>query len=472
MIDNIIAGLLKIVQKHGPYPIFFGTIAILFPAIGVAAGSGYAWHWGFFHAALMAAAILLPSWSPPSMRTFAKIIGYTAAIILFFGIFNATKPLGLTIGFAVGFIGLVYVGAIASSLALTYGLVVAPTSDETVESAQTRGTRVVYLFISIAAWELFAAWYVTTLGQYLSLQEGIFVLCAAGVVLYGGIAWDLFGKNISHHVVYYTDVGGLGLKTLHAVYRLIVGNEIIDGNIAVSTRLTDFFKAAAQIDTHSLEWFVGVTGVLAVAFLISSLTGKKAILQMTAKILGIIVAIAFLAWFGWFGGMELIQARFEGVTSASLGFKQWALILVALLALARLVTHLTKKDVFCRIAFYTSMIITGYLVITWVSSWPHPVLSVHTWDKIMAVVAPEEGLRYSRVFFWIMAVIAHVAIIRSGLRGKVDLKRKVRLPGVFPSGKVIALFLLLLLFDWMWWNGGTVLRIHEYITGLWGIPHL
>lgn len=469
MIDNMVAGLLKVIEKHGYYPIFFGTLAILFPALAIIAGSGYAWGWAFFHATLMVVAILLPSWSPPSIRMFARIIGYMAAIILFFGIFNATKPLGITLGLAVNFIGLVYISAIASSLALTYGLFVAPTSDETVESAQERGKWVVNQFISIAAWELCAAWYITTLGQYLSLTEGIFILCAAGIILYGGIAWNLLG-NAGRYIIYYAAIAGFGLKTIHTIYRLFIGEQYIDGSIALSTRLTDFFKAAAQMNVHSLEWFVGVASILAIAFLVSSLTGKKVIVQITAKILGIVLAIAFLAWFGWFGGMEWIQTKFP--TDISLGFKGWALVLITYLAVARLITHLTEKDVFCKIAFYSSVFIVGYFVVTWIGSWDRPMLSIHTWDAIMATVAPEEGLRYSRIFFWIVAAVIHIAAIHSGLRKKADRKRKVYIPGKFPTWTVIALFLVFLLFDWMWWNGGSVLQIHQYILDLWGPSYL
>lgn len=469
MIDNVIAGLLKVIEKHGYYPIFFAVLAVLFPALAITTGSGYAWYWAFFHAALMTAAILLPSWTPPSIRMFARIIGYLAAIVLFLGIFNATKPLGLTLGLAISFIGLAYVGAIISSLALTYGLFVAPTSDETVQSAQERGKWVVNTFISIAAWELFAAWYITTLGQYISLTEGIFILCAAGIILYGGIAWNLLG-NAGRYIIYYAAIAGFGLKTIHAIYRLLVGNELIDGNIALSMRLIDFLKAAAQMNVHSLEWFVGVASILAIAFLVSSLTGKKAIMQITTKILGIVLAIAFLAWFGWFGGMEWIQAKFAAGTS--LGFKGWALILIASLAVARLITHLTEKDIFCKVTFYSSVLVVGYFVITWIGSWDHPVLSIHTWDAIVATVAPEEGLRYSRIFFWIMAAVIHIAAIHSGLRKKTDRKRKVYIPGKFPTWTVIALFLVFLLFDWMWWNGGSVLQIRQYILDLWGPSYL
>lgn len=328
MWDDIIAGTIKLIKNYGgPYAAMFIIAAILFPVVTIVAGTGYAWGWGIIHVILFILAttgtcflflkigrrgIPLPSVHASVKKVLLPIM-CAIILVLMLGIFNMTKPIAVIIGLLLSQIGLFYLIMVGSGLALTYGLAVAAATQEEVKDAEKREGRVWRHLIAIAAWECFAAWYIISLGQYLSIYTTAFLICAAGVIFYGGIAWGLGGK-FGEKTIYYTAITGCLGTTIHAIYRLLLEEKLIDAKWSGQ----DFLKKAVDISGHTMEWFIAITVVLAIGFVVSKISKKKAIQENVRLVTFLTAGIFSLVWLIWFNGYNNISIWFTKLGQGAL----------------------------------------------------------------------------------------------------------------------------------------------------------
>ena len=334
--DDIIAVIMKLVENYGgPYSALCILGAIIFPIATIVAGTGYSILWGITHFlifAIMACAMVIllfyKTMIPPSVlnmmtpRVLKVIVplGILVTIILSLGILNVTKPIAVVIGLLLSQIGLAYLMLVGSGVVLIYGIAVAITPAETVGDAQKRISDTWKHFIGVAAWECFVAWYIVSFGQYMSIYTGAFLICAAGVVLYGGIAWGI-GGDFGRKAVYYIAVAGVIAVTTHTIL-MAVGylnpTDCINTAITITTDTTTtttkectpyqwiywqgFLSNAVNIHDHTLEWFVAITVLLAIGFMVSKISGKKTIQENVRLATFLTVGIFSAVWLIWFNG--------------------------------------------------------------------------------------------------------------------------------------------------------------------------
>ena len=229
VLDALTAGLLRLGREYGMYLVLPACYAIVFPLAAILASVGHWWPWFFFHTTLFLAVIAIPTLFPDNIKTLIRAICYPMGIIIALGIFDATKPFAVLAGMILGQVGLGLVVIIGSLARLGYGIAIAPLSKDEgidIQSAQKQAVRFLHLFVSVAAWELFIAWYVTSLGTYLSVRAAIFAIFAVGVIIYGGIAWNI-GGDFGRKCVYYAAAIGFTLVTVHAAYQFLVVQKYI-----------------------------------------------------------------------------------------------------------------------------------------------------------------------------------------------------------------------------------------------------
>lgn len=321
--DDITAVIMKLIENYGgPYSALCILGAIIFPIATIVAGTGYSdgWNiaWGIIHFLLFAivaySLVMLFRYQimmTPSVRKILTPLGILTSLILFLGILNTTKPIAIIVGLILSQIGLAYIVLVGLGIVQAYGLALALTPTEDIDDAQKRSSDTWNQCIGIAAWECFAAWYIISLGQYMSIYTGTFVICASGVILYGGIAWGIAG-DFGRKAVYYIAIAGVLAATLHTIL-VAVGYF----NPATCTQATgaivectpyqliyweEFLSNVAVIHDHTLGWFIAITVVLTIGFMASRISGKEAIKDNVRLVTFVTTGIFFLVWFIWLGG--------------------------------------------------------------------------------------------------------------------------------------------------------------------------
>lgn len=334
MWDDIIAGTTKVIKNYGgPYGAMLVIAAILFPILTIAAGTGYAWGWSIIHILLFllvaggAYVLLLQNDqtipylcvtihpTPPLVRKVLLPLACAGTVVLALGILNITKPIAVIIGLIFGQIGLFYIVFVSSAAVLAFGFAVAAATKEVVSDAEKREERVHDRFFVIAAWECVVAWFITALGEHLSLYSGTCLILAAGFIMYGGIAWN-FGGDFGRKAVYYLAIAVVVGITLHTIYQIPVAAGY---TVPIKwANVQQFLSDAADIHKHTLGWFIAITSVLALGFVISQLTGKTQVWHTAILITLPIVGIFFLVWLVWGGGRGILVTELTTVAKHDL----------------------------------------------------------------------------------------------------------------------------------------------------------
>jgi len=324
VLDNLIAGAGRFIKDNGIYAAIFIIMALIFPVITIAAGMGYGIWWGIFHTIIfilfLTAVILGPMWTTRRVALVLWITGGLACLVFAIAIIDAWKPIAVLTGLVLSEMGLGVLTLLGSGTTLGYGIVLALSPIEDVKDAQRRGARVLNHFIGIAAWECFAAWYIISLGQYMSLYTTVFVICTAGVILYGGIAWEIggaFGKK----TIYYTAIIGFLSATTIAINRLLVEEEFINQHFDKQTWMKDigkFLSEAITIQNHTLAWFLAIVIFLSLGFILAGISGKKEIQNIVQRVVFVIVGVSLLVWLVWFDGYSVAISGLTGLAKADL----------------------------------------------------------------------------------------------------------------------------------------------------------
>lgn len=324
MLDSLIAGAAKFIKDNGIYAAIFIIMALIFPIITIAAGMGYGIWWGIFHTIIfvlfLTAVIFGPMWTTQRVALVLWITGGLACLVFALAIIDAGKPIAVLTGLILSEVGLGVLTLLGSGTTLGYGIVLALSPIEDVKDAQNRGSRVLNQFIGVAAWECFAAWYIISLGQYMSVYTTIFVICAAGVILYGGIAWEI-GGTFGKKTIYWSAVIGFLTATLLNINSLLVHEGFADQHLDKQTWMSDFGKFlrnAITIQDHTLAWFLAVVIFLSLGYILARISRKEEIKSIAQRSVFAIVGVSLVVWLVWFGGYSVAISGLTGLAQADL----------------------------------------------------------------------------------------------------------------------------------------------------------
>lgn len=408
-LDSLTAGLLRFVQDYGVYIILPACYAIILPFAAILASVGYWWPWFFFHTGVSVGIMVLPSLFPGERRMLLRAICYPTAGIVALGILNSTKPFAVLGGMLFGEVSLGLVVILSALARLGYGVAIAPlSSDEEIdiESAQKRAKQLLDIFVSVAAWELFIAWYITSLGMYLSARQAIFAIFAVGVIIYGGIAWKI-GGEIGRKLAYYSAATALLLITVYAVYQMLVAHAYISADLhtLISNWLT--FNTSTGSSTGVWGRFLIIITIVILGQIGKHVTGRQNVSTYAFYGAG---ALATL----------FITAEISSLAHPLLSEHTWAII-VSKLAPENNVNYI-------RVWFWIGSIITEIMV-------------------------AKHGLK------------SHIRVV-CNKNGEAVAKQTIK--GNIPYAKMLFLFTALLFFDWIWWQQGNIAKLHEYLMQAWG----
>ena len=318
-----------------------------------------------------------------------------SAVVLGLGIFEATRPLAMLMSLVVNSIAVLAIGAFAFSARLIYAIgVEAPTSASVdVADAEIPAKAVFRVALAILAGEWFLAWYFIAFSAQLTVFTGTLVLCSMVIIVLTSYSLGIKGDVGQKILMYGAATVFTGISLLF-VDRLLINKSVID-------------------------------------FLTFGYVGKQ---------------------------------------FATLGVLGWTVILVLIVAAGRFGTYLAgqdkdgkDRDIICRVSVLIAALLACYLVGSWIMSWPDPIL-FHVQGAAKTILIPQAGpgsphadVNIARVWFWLVGFIGEALILFSGMRRQIDPRnRKVFLPRKVRYLAMVSFFLALLVFDWFWWQGGTM----------------
>ncbi len=118
------------------------------------------------------------------------------AVILFFGIFETTRPLGIALGLVINSVAVLVIGVYAFSGRLIYAITVeAPTSAEVrVADAEIPAKAMFRTVLSILVWEFAMAWYLTAFNGQLTIRTGMFAILSLVIIALTSYSLGLKGE--------------------------------------------------------------------------------------------------------------------------------------------------------------------------------------------------------------------------------------------------------------------------------------
>lgn len=144
----------------------------------------------------------------------------------------------------------------------------------------------------------------------------------------------------------------------------------------------------------------------------------------------------------------------------------WFITLSALVIGGFIVGASSGKPQISRTTFGVALLLTAAVVFHSLFLQPIATPTTEAWSKLSPseVIKALEGLDTAekrRAIFWAFALVLGGAVFLSRITGISQINRIVWSTAVLLS--------LALLFDWLWWGGGTVHKIfYEYLKPVWG----
>lgn len=352
------------------------------------------------------------------------------AVMLLLGVFETTRPLGVLIGLIANSIAILVVGVYAFSIRLIYAITVeAPTSANVdVADADIDAKAVFRVVLAILAWEWFAALFFVAFSPQLTITIGMLAIVSLGIVALTGYSLGFKGE--------------LGQKIL------------MYGAIAV-------FVGISLVMTDRLLNNDSFTGFISSGYIGRQIknAGQPQQTVQTPQ------------------AAQAPQAAEKSAPAKKMGVFGWIFFLVLIVVVGRLGTHIAGKDkdgkdrdIICQVSVLIALILAFYLLGSWIASWQdHFLVHIGNMAKEIFMPTPAQqgtaqvginGINIARTWYWILGAIGEGMILFSGMRRRVNPKnRKVFLPRHVPFWAMINLLLALLLFDWFWWQAGTINQI-------------
>ena len=345
-------------------------------------------------------------------------------VILLLGIFETTRSLGVMLGLLVDSIAVLIIGAYAFSTRLIYAITVeAPTSAEVdVADAEIPTKAMFRTILSILVWEWFIAWYLIAFNAQLNMKTALFAFVSLIIITLTSYSLGLKGE--------------LGQKILmYGAITVFVGVSIVMvDRLLTKTEFTDFMTSGyigSQLKDAGKPQQATPPPQVADPPMSQS-TGKSAPTKM-----------------GVFG---------------------WMFILLLIVVLGKVGAQLSGKPDVCRISVAIALLLALYLVgasiASEISSWEGPFL-FNLWETAKGVVkptaaagSPQASIHVMRIWYWIFGVLGEGALLYSGMRRRINPRnRRAYLPRKLPFWQMVNFLLALLLFDWFWWQTGTINQI-------------
>lgn len=413
--DLIIKILHAAAKKNWPIALRIFLIGLLcatvYPIVTVLAGiDGNAWSpiivkFILALACIAAGAAVLWQWQwmwstlPQWWRDGIPLLG-VAAVILICGAMPSVRSLGVGLGLVMSSAGLFIIAAYAFVTRFLYAaLIEAPTSAEAdVADSELPAKAVLRTLLAILAWEWFGAWYLTTFSPQITMTTGLFAFFSLGIIVLASYSLGYKGETGQKILLY-------GALTAMIILSLVLLDRMVQ-----------------QGDMTN--------------FLTSGYVGRE--LKITETISD------------------------TGIVSMSRNWLMWFVLCCFIIIAGRIGSYITEKDIVCIIAIYIVIVLIIYLITSWMIAVKTPIFSGEQIKWMIGVGDVPMGVSIARRWFWVIGAIGEVAILLSGRRYRVDPEtKKTYVSRKFAFGKMIMLLLALFLFDWIWWQEGTVYQICE-----------
>ena len=343
-------------------------------------------------------------------------------VILLLGIFETTRSLGVMLGLLVDSIAVLIIGAYAFSTRLIYAITVeAPTSAEVdVADAEIHAKAMFRTILSILVWEWFIAWYLIAFNAQLNMKTALFAFVSLIIITLTSYSLGLKGE-LGQKILMY------GAITVFVGVSIVMVDRLLN-NPEFTGFMTSGYIGSQLKDAGQPQQAAPAPKVAAPQ--IPQPAGKPAPVKM-----------------GVFG---------------------WMFILLLIVVLGRIGTQLSGKPDVCRIsvaiALLLALYLVGALIVSEVSSWEGPFL-FNLWETAKGVVKPTATVgsphpSIMRIWYWIFGLLGEGALLYSGMRRRINPRnRRAYLPRKLPFWQMVNFLLALLLFDWFWWQNGTMNQI-------------